>query len=195
MRKVTYTVYEYEELSEKAQERARDWYRETMFDYEWWDSVYYDAKAVAALMGIEIDDISFSGFYSQGDGAQFTGTYQYRKGSVQAVKEYAPQDETLHQIAEELYEIQKRNFYGLTATVKSSGRYNHEYCTDISVLDKDDEEVADHTEAALIYTLRDYMRWIYRRLEEEYEHLQSDEQVAESIIVNEFEFTEDGEPA
>jgi hypothetical protein len=38
-------------------------------DYEWYTSVYDDATEIARLMGIEIKDIGFSGFSSQGDGA------------------------------------------------------------------------------------------------------------------------------
>ena len=40
---------------------------------------------------------------------------------------------------------------------------------------------------------RDFMRWIYKRLESEYEYSVSDEAVEENIITNEYEFTEDGE--
>jgi len=37
------------------------------------------------------------------------------------------------------------------------------------------------------------MRWIYRQLKTEYEYSVSDEVVAENIIANGYEFTEDGE--
>ena len=40
--------------------------------------------------------------------------------------------------------------------------------------------------------LRDLARWLYGRLEDEYEHLTSDEAVDESIRLNEYSFTEDG---
>ena len=191
MRKVTNTLYNYDELSDEAKTKARDWWRTYELDYEWWDSVFDDAKTIGALMGIEIENIYFSGFSCLG--AKFTGTYTYRKGSVQAVKEYAPQDETLHRIAKELQEIQKRHFYGLTANVESSGRYSHEYCTEIEVIDGDNLYAGKEAEEALSNALRDYMRWIYRRLQEEYWYLQEDEQVEENILANEYEFTEDGE--
>ncbi len=42
----TVTSYEFDELSSKAKEVARDWFREGALDYEWWDSVYEDAKNV-----------------------------------------------------------------------------------------------------------------------------------------------------
>ena len=42
---------------------------------------------------------------------------------------------------------------------------------------------------------RDCMRWIYHRLEKEYDWQNADEQVAENIEANEYEFTEEGEIA
>lgn len=36
-------VYQFDELDEKAKERAREWYRAGALDYEWWESVYEDA--------------------------------------------------------------------------------------------------------------------------------------------------------
>lgn len=44
-------------------------------DWPWWDAVYEDWVDRLAEMGVvtEKDDISFSGFWSQGDGASFTG--------------------------------------------------------------------------------------------------------------------------
>ena len=40
--------------------------------------------------------------------------------------------------------------------------------------------------------LRDLARWLYGRLQNEYEHLTSDEAIDEMIRLNEYGFTEDG---
>jgi len=40
--------------------------------------------------------------------------------------------------------------------------------------------------------LRDLARWLYRRLEQEYEYRTSDEVVDETIIANDYTFTESG---
>lgn len=37
-------VYLFDELSEKAKDRARDWWREGALDYDWWESTYEDAE-------------------------------------------------------------------------------------------------------------------------------------------------------
>ena len=46
--------------------------------------------------------------------------------------------------------------------------------------------------AELTKTLRAFADWIYLQLQNEYEYQNSDEQVAETIEANEYEFTVDG---
>ena len=33
-------VWFFDELSDKAKDKARDWYREGHLDYDWWDAIY-----------------------------------------------------------------------------------------------------------------------------------------------------------
>jgi hypothetical protein len=210
MRQITQTVYLFDELSERAKERARDWFRSTVFqDSSDWEYVYADAERVAALLGIELDRrdyktvggatrkepaIYFSGFSSQGDGACFEGRYAYAKGSVKAIQEYAPKDAELLRIARGLARIQKLNFYRISALTKHSGRYSHAYCMSVQAwnaatcadLSREDEE-------QVTQLLRDFANWIYRQLEKEYEYQCSDEAVEDNIAANEYEFDENGE--
>ena len=72
------TIYKWEELSQSAKDRARDWYIEGM-DYEWWEGVYEMAKEDGYELGFCIDKINFSGFYSQGDGACWQGQVDVRQ--------------------------------------------------------------------------------------------------------------------
>lgn len=197
MRIIETKAYQYSELSEEAQEKARESLRTSEFypSNQWWDSTYEDAKTIAALMGIQIDDMRFSGFCKQGDGASYTGRYSYAKGSVKSVKEHAPQDVELHRIAQVLSDNQKLDFYSLTATItRSSSQYVHENTMSIDVEDSRSENRAPVHEEYLIEALKDFARWIYRQLEKEYDHLMSDEAIAEHITANEYEYTEDGEP-
>ncbi len=39
-------VFEFDELSDAAKDKARAWYAEFALDYEWWDSVYEDAENI-----------------------------------------------------------------------------------------------------------------------------------------------------
>lgn len=50
----TRTLYKFDELGDAAKEKAREWYRSSALDYEWWDSVYEDAARMGALIGIQI---------------------------------------------------------------------------------------------------------------------------------------------
>jgi hypothetical protein len=184
-------VYKFEELSKEAKEKAREWFRERGFDYDWYDGVEEDFKTICKIVGITDVKIYFSGFYSQGEGACFEGSYHYAKDSVKKLMEYAPQDKELHRIVKELRELQRRYFYRLEARVKHSGHYYHKYCTNIDVYYGDDAPNSE-AEGYLKELLRALMGWLYRTLEKEYNYLNSDEQVDETIKINEYEFTEDG---
>ena len=187
-------VYTFDELSEKAREGARNWWREGNCDDTFWsECVMDDAKECGKILGISIDQIYWSGFWSQGDGACFEGSYSYCKGAAKAICQHAPMDEELHTIADRLQATQRRAFYGLSASVKHSGHYYHEHCTHICVSDRDGYDVGGDLEDDIADTLRDFMRWIYKSLESEWEYQNADEQVDENIRANEYTFTEDGE--
>ena len=188
----TIELYTFDQLDETAKENARNWWKESGLDYEWWDCLFDDAKEIGKLIGIEIDNIYFSGFSNQGDGAQFTGEYSYRKQSVREVKKYAPQDVELHTIVENLFRLQRKSFYSLSATVVSNGKYSHALDTTIRVYNDHDYSMSESTVDILEEYLRDYMHWIYCRLEKEYDDLMSDERIDENILINEYSFTENG---
>lgn len=195
------TVYKFDELSDKAKEKARDWYRELGFDYEWWDDTYAEAKEIGKAMGITIEDIRFSGFWSQGDGASFTGTYEYAGNAELAVKQYAPTDEKLHAIAAEFDRLQGLYNGNLHADIRRSNSMNyvHSNMMDCDAYDidaeGDDSQLGAHEEKPLLNNFKSYANWIYTQLESTHEALTSDESVDESITANEYEFTAEGKPA
>ncbi len=203
------TVYRLDELSDDAKNKARAWYREGGFDYDWYDAVYEDFQRIAKILGIRLKTrtvrlmgggsrqepcIWFRGFWSQGDGACWEGFYSYRKNATAEIRSYAPQDTTLHGIADALQAIQRRNFYQLRAEAGHRGHYCHEYCMAISV-ERDSPAHQDMTtdaEEIVMEALRDLARWLYRQLEREYDYLSSDGAVDETITANDYTFTETG---
>ena len=188
----TYKVYDLNELNEAAKKNALTLVRQNIFSDSFWsEHVIEDAKQCAKVLGIDIENIYWSGFWSQGDGAMFEGYYAYVKGSVNGIKEHAPQDQELHRIAEALRDIQKPFFYSLNAKVKHSGHYYHEHCTEWTIEDKDGMYVRSEADE-IIEPLKDFMKWIYKQLEEAYEFYASEEQLVEHIEANEYKFTEDG---
>lgn len=204
------TVYRLEELSATAKEQARAWFREGgCLDDCWFEFVYDDFERICAILGVELDtrpvrlygggqrrkpSIWFSGFWSQGDGACFEGRYNYARDAVRRIREYAPTDSELHQIAEELQATQRRNFYRLSATITHRGRYYHEQSMAIAVArdTADGQDLSHDAEEAVTEALRDLARWLYRRLEREFDYQTSDEAVDEAITINEYTFTEAG---
>lgn len=223
MRRECKMVYTYDELDDSAKAKAREWYVQHVFnDACDWEFVYEDAELMANLMGIEIDRrawtnphghkgseprIYFSGFWSQGDGACFEGTYRYKKGAVAAIKKetgfgykrpdgtVGTGDKELIRIATELQAIQRKHFYKLRAACTLNGHYYHSGCMGVDVEDYENKyrDLGD-AEVEVRQLMRDFADWIYERLEDEYDYQTSDEAVEESIRVNEYEFYQSGEP-
>lgn len=73
------TVYKFNELEGRAKDVASEKLREWVTDHEWWECVYEGAKEDGAKRGFEIEDIRFSGFWSQGDGASWTGSVDVKQ--------------------------------------------------------------------------------------------------------------------
>lgn len=195
----SYTVYKFDELTDEAKQKAIEKLYDINVDHDgWYEFIFEDAKEIGKLIGIDIDKIYFSGFSSQGDGACFEGSYNYEKNSVKKIKEYAPKDIKLHSIAESLQSIQKKHFYKLNANIKHRGHYYHEMCTDIQVY-KDGNYLSSESELKaeeeIKDILRDYMRWIYKSLESNYDYCTSEEAIIETIEANDYDFTKDGKLA
>lgn len=159
----------FEQLSKAAKENAIAQIGNIWSECQWYSSVYDDAKQIASLMGIEIKNIGFSGFWCQGDGAHFEGTFSYKKGAIAAVKDYAPLDEKLHKIVNEYVSVQRKAFYKLSGSVKHSGTYSHSGCTDIDIQHSDDmyRDIGERYDE-MKDVLRSFMDWIYEQLEDDY---------------------------
>lgn len=203
-------VYELPELSQSARERARAWYRETCLDWDWYDAVFEDFETVCGLLGVtlrtravklmgggtrEAPNLWFHGFHTQADGASFDGDYRYAPGAAHAIRSYAPKDETLHAIADELQQVQKRNFYQLNSVIRQGGRYYHEFSMSIEV-ERDSptgQSMTDDAEGAIVEAIRNLARWLYDQLRREYDYLTSDAAVDEAIQANRWTFVEAGE--
>ena len=189
---ITKTV-KFEELSDSQKEKVidenRDWNTEGL---DWFQYTMDDAKTIASLMGIDIEDIFFSGFWSQGDGACFTGRFSHTKNIVKNVKEHTGNsDKELVRIAKEIQKLHRPSFYTTYGKIFHTGHYYHERSMSID---------AECEKGSLDYegwkeVLADFALWIYKNLEREHEYLTSDAVVVESIIANEMEFEidEDGD--
>lgn len=201
-------LYTYDELSDEAKEKAREWYvRAGEGDNYYAEWVYEDVERVGNILGIEFDQdhyktrgggsgskpkIFYSGFWNQGDGACFEGSYKYKKGAAKKIRAYFSDHEVIR-IADELQKIQKTAFYGLTASMKHNGHYMHSGSMRVEVeRDNYDSYAEIPQEADIAECMRDFADWIYRQLELAYEDSVSEEVVAENIRLNGYTFTENG---
>lgn len=205
------TVYTFAELSDDAKERARNWYRKDA--HEFFDPIDMsldDWQSIAEILGIEFDTravflmngstrrapvIYYSGFCSQGDGASWQGWYSYAKQAPKRIRAHAPNDTALHEIADTLQSIQRRNFYRLQATVTQSGHYVHEMTMRADVTRTDDIYPSESDCEDVQEALRDFARWMYRQMESQWEYIDCAVAVDESIVANEYEFDSEGNPA
>jgi hypothetical protein len=85
---ITKIVYTFQELldlnkagrvSKKAVEKARSWLQEAATDFDWYSCVLDFWEPALDQIGFENAKISFSGFWSQGDGASFTAAVDLDK--------------------------------------------------------------------------------------------------------------------
>ena len=180
MREITVKVYSFAELSEAAQERALDAFRDINVEYDWWTyGAYYTIRTAGKLLGLDIGDIHFD----TDSYCIFDASYEYARGAVKAVKAEFPQDTELHGIASELQALQKRHFYSLSCAITKGRSMNYYRCFRFGE-DYDCEDLGD--------IIDDFAHWARIQLRDEYEYLTSDEAVKEMIEANGYEFTEDG---
>ena len=206
---ITTTVFTVDELSDKARERARSWYREEGLFDEWYDYIYDDFQTICRIVGITLrtspvrlygggtrdkPHIWFQGFWSQSDGACYEGHYSHTRGAAKALRTHAPKDTELHGIVDAVLNAQRRNIWQLHATVRQIGREHHASSMEIDV-ERDSptwQPIADGADDTIVEALRDLARWLYRQLRDAYEAETSDCAVDEALAVNEYTFTKDG---
>ncbi|QYW06445.1 hypothetical protein uan_033 [Pseudomonas phage UAntarctica] len=209
-------VFTFDQLSDEAKKRALEKNYDWNVDHDWWDGVYEDAIMMGEIIGISIDTrrgskepaIYFSGFSSQGDGASCECSYSYKVGARKELKSAAPEyyqeggkgpwikqegNVELHRICKELTAVQRKHFYQLEAKVSTYGNYSHSGCTRVTVEHAEERyrDIGD-AESDITQLLRDFMDWIYSRLEAEHDYLTSDEQIRDALIANEVEFDMEG---
>jgi hypothetical protein len=167
----TRALYKFDELSDKAKDKARDWWKEVALGYEWWDFIYEDAERV----GLKIT--GFDLYRSCGATGEFflcpvevAGRIKENHGET--CETYAIATAFLKE-REAFMDGAEKDEYGDLATYKLEG------------------ELEDIEEDFLKSLLEDYALMLQR----EYEWRREDEQVEEEIRANDYEFTEAGEIA
>jgi len=192
MKQLITNIYPIAELSEQQIEKAHEkWVEFVEFQEFTDDFIIDDIKAIGKAIGIHIDKIHYSGFYNQGDGAWFEGTYQFNPNWKADLEAYAPIELVVKTLAESLVSIYNTN--KLTAVVKQGHTY---YCNsssaDIIVSSPDEDDIDTFESRSLTMYLRSFMNWMYRHIEKEYEYQTSLENFKQVAEANDYHFDENG---
>lgn len=177
----TKTIYEFSELTEQQQKAYFELYPEKFTPYqEWYECTIENKKEILESLGFTNVNIGFSGFWSQGDGAHFTGEFYLCPESIpdieKVLREYT-QYEELQTFAKCLLSLCKQdNHNSPKVTIHHRGHYQHELCTYFEFSDC----IQDELEQTVIGCCRYFMQEIYQSLEQEYEYLNSWEYVKEA---------------
>lgn len=232
-RDITITVYTLAELkaaaddpaspvTAKSVERAHEWLRQGLDLFQWWDHLIKDGDGlwVPALeqIGFGEPDISFRGFWNQGDGASFTceridvaklAAFLADPPEPSESIGYDGKDEDFRAwIVRKCGGVRSNPKFRRLARVaghvsaevrrgRNSGNYVHEYtCEFVAEMPyrdapRVDALLAEFADAAEQLRL-DLSRAIYESLREEYEYLSGEEALADAAEANEYTFDADG---
>lgn len=196
MRNVNETVYLFNELPEAVQKNVIENNRYINVDDSFWFNFIYEdfVFTVKEKYGVTLDynEISFSGFYSQGDGASFTHTFSeeelarlidalnisFRHGLKNLFIEYC--EAKIQRIS---------NYYSHEGTVSA---YILAYSTGHDRIDNYFEKKAEELEKAVEKWKNELCRELYSELTTEYEYETEDEAVANTLDAIEDEYYIDG---
>lgn len=138
-------VYKFEELAPKIQEKVKERYLD--FERENWDVDNSGCKehiyTALKLFGFKNSNFRFSGFWSQGDGASFSGRWYPKTFDSAKIKEEFPSVEDYHAFADQLAEFTKTLPSNLEyIEITANDRYCHEYTMEVGdALDENDDSV------------------------------------------------------
>ena len=211
-------TYSFEKLSPEAQKHALEEQRDINVDYQGWeDGVTEGFKEDMEEIGISDIDISYTGFWSQGDGASFTSdTIDTRKlfnaagiKSTDAlnmeVENRDDKDKEFYDLLDTLEDIGHLDRVRITpeelkVTIeRGSSNYYHENTVSAKIEIWDEPEgweepgrFIEDLEKEITNFIRGKCKELYGSLSKEYDYLTSDEAVKETLIDNDYEFDEEG---
>ena len=189
------TVYTIDELKEQFPEvykKAIEKNQDINTDFEWYDFIEADYIEQLEKIGFYDIEIQFSGFWSQGDGACFSGNWYKDRVDLSKVD------------IEEIYSDSIKNLYGTLVEITNScsdgsfcittsGRYCHENTMSIDGEFYDESgEFIYMDDDRILSECKCIAREIYRSLEEDYTYLTSEPSILETLQCNEYYFDLNG---
>ena len=212
------TEFKFSELDQSAKDHAIQKYAAP--DRDWWDCTYeyYKTDAEIKERGFDIDDINFSGFSSQGDGACWKGRVDMRKFLTAHMTE--PEDAAKLAIWQALYdngdlspymEISRNSTFYSHSNTMSIHYYGETYYGEDTTIDPRLNDMFAGANAHTLYEAvggddehnriyewaleqaRELADRIYKDLESEYDGYFEEESFADHADCNDWKFDEDGD--
>lgn len=172
MKTIQLRLYQFEELPEKAKAKAISDNADFNVNYNWWDMVYEDARNIGLkITGFDLDRAHYCN-------AKFI--YDAIHTARQITIEHGEQTDTFRTAAD----FQEKRDAMVTAWPKDANG-------DFEQVDDLNADLDDCEDAFRKSLCRQYLRI----LDNEYDHLCSDEAIADALTANEYWFTADGKMA
>lgn len=183
-------VYAASELSGAARENARYWFRyERGADLIEEDIKEFcdNLKPLLAALGIDADEILYSGYAVQGDGACFTGTYRYRLNWRKALAEVAGDDllAKLTEFGEQFDAISRDGRMPDVVRIVHNDRHYVHNCTISAQPMPDEDGDIDPQEADCLRGLTEVFQslayWMWKQIAEAHQEFNSDDAVDDGL--------------
>jgi len=201
----TYTVYKLHELPPEARKKAIEKLHDINVDYYWSEVTQWNQKDYLGEHGFSDTEILFSGFWSQGDGACFTGHMD-----SEGLLKFLTTTKQLNKYKKLVRALKNGTLY-VNIKITHTNRYCHENSTTIDDYTEmsDNGELPEglrkeydawyatfdargpHNESIGWYY--DTCRKFYLELKEEYEYRTMESAIVETIEENEYNFTINGD--
>lgn len=178
--------YDFSALSDAAKKVAIDALRPSQVHVDL-RFLLDDFTRIAECLGLDVYTTP-GPQYCDGHWATFSGRWEFRKGTMEALSSYAPKDEVLRSIAHDWVALQRKHFYQLVVVV-ANGVDAPAYVAEATVGNRYSSDASLDAADSLAKRL---CSWLQCTANEEYVYQRTDEAVTESIEGNSVKFFEDG---
>jgi hypothetical protein len=186
MKTVKINLYKFEELSEEAKEKAIENNLDINTEFDWWQFIYEDALNV---------DLKINGFNCYRRSIDIDFIYNSKDTAESILKNHGEKTETYilaKKFLSEYEEAEKNEekYSELYENIDPQNEEEEEQELNFSDLrDEAEEKMEDLSDEFLKELGEEYLQM----LRNEYDYKTSEEAIKETLIINEYDFTENGE--
>jgi len=180
MRTEEIKIYNFEELSVEAQEKAIEDTRnsEGYLDYEWYDFLYEDFHEKLEEIGVSCKTFYWDLYHNN---------FYLDSPNIDDIKKFIKKAGAEKILILKNLEVEKGEYWDeIEDGLYSAGIVSEEYRTDVY------DSGIDELDEILTEKLQEILNGFLNSLKESFDYLNSDEAVKEHLIINEYEFEEDG---